>query len=371
MEIRWPDIFLSLGVLIVCLIYYGKWKYKYWIRKKVPHVEASFPMGNYEVPWAIKQGLHQITTNIYNEFKAKGYKYGGAYSFFRPMFIPVDLDLVKHIFIKDFQYFTERGMYYNGKADPLSEHLFNIEGTKWKPLRNHISPIFSSGKLKSMFSTVLDCGNDLAKQIEKLRVTQGYMSIREIGAHYTTNVIGACFFDLKVNCFENPTNELRRHNRTFFKNGIGKAMRIFSLRSFPSLCRLLGVLVIDKEITDFYAKAMKEIFDYRESSDVKKKDFLQLLIDMKNGTNNKQKMLTFEQAAGQCLLFFVAGFETSSLAMTFVFYEIGQDQEMQDKMREEVRRAIKKHDGKITYDAIMEMTYMTQVFTGNTFVCTK
>lgn len=47
-----------------------------------------------------------------------------------------------------------------------------------------------------------------------------------------------------------------------------------------------------------------------------------------------------------------------------MFYEVSQNQEIQGKIREEVLKAMKNHDGEITYEAIQEMTYLTQVING-------
>lgn len=63
-------------------------------------------------------------------------------------------------------------------------------------------------------------------------------------------------------------------------------------------------------------------------------------------------------------MFFLAGFETSSNTMGNLMTELSQHPDIQDKLRSEVDAVLAKHNGKITYDALHEMTYMEQVIDG-------
>lgn len=76
METNWQDVAILLASSFIFLFIFAKWVYKYWERKKVLYLELTFPLGNLEAPWAIKIGLHKTIVDIYNNFKAKGYKYG-------------------------------------------------------------------------------------------------------------------------------------------------------------------------------------------------------------------------------------------------------------------------------------------------------
>lgn len=71
-----------------------------------------------------------------------------------------------------------------------------------------------------------------------------------------------------------------------------------------------------------------------------------------------------DEAAAQCFVFFLAGFETSSTTMTFALYELAQQQDIQDRVREEIQTVLAKHDDQMTYDSLSDLKYMKQVIDG-------
>lgn len=75
--------------------------------------------------------------------------------------------------------------------------------------------------------------------------------------------------------------------------------------------------------------------------------------------------LTDTLLTAQAVVFFVAGFETSSSTMAFSLYELAQNQEIQDKLRQEIRKMDEKNNGVLTYTDIKEMKYLDKVFKGN------
>lgn len=51
-----------------------------------------------------------------------GWNYFGLFLGIKPYFVPLDIDLTKFIMARDFSHFTERGMYYNERDDPLCKY---------------------------------------------------------------------------------------------------------------------------------------------------------------------------------------------------------------------------------------------------------
>lgn len=64
-------------------------------------------------------------------------------------------------------------------------------------------------------------------------------------------------------------------------------------------------------------------------------------------------------------MFFSAGFETSSTAMTNALYEMALNQKIQDRLREEINKKYTEYgDNLMKYENIKKMEYLNKVFRG-------
>jgi len=66
----------------------------------------------------------------------------------------------------------------------------------------------------------------------------------------------------------------------------------------------------------------------------------------------------------QALTFLTAGYETSGSTLSFALYELALHPEIQQRMRVEIMQVLSKHDGKLTYDGIQNMSYLDRVVSG-------
>jgi len=123
------------------------------------------------------------------------------------------------------------------------------------------------------------------------------------------------------------------------------------------LQNFLNLRVHDKGIIDFFKNLVEDTIKYREENNIKRNDFMDSLINLKNSPNG----ISFNDILGQCYVFFAAGYETSSSTMTFTLYELAQNQSIQTRVRNEINDILEKHNGELSYDSISEMTYLEQV----------
>lgn len=353
---------IVITTIMMCL----KWRFGFWKRKRFPYARTTSSFGGLLDLVTLKKGNGEYFSNIYDETKSRNLPHIGAFFFLKPVYVPTNLDIIKHILTKDFNNFMDRGMYFNLEDDPLSGHLFNLEGEPWRSLRHKLSPTFTSGQMKLMFPTLADCGEKFRTYLSKFSSEQA-VDIKDTLARLTTDIIGSCAFGIQCNSLENPEAEFRKYGKMLFDIDYIEFLRALVNFTMPQkFLRFIHMRVIKRAVSKFFMTVVKETVAYRERDHVYRKDFMQLLLQLKNNeADNKHGSITLEEIAAQALIFFLAGFETSSTTMTFALYELALNQDIQDKLREEINAVLKKYENQLTYECTMEMHYMQTVIEGN------
>ncbi|KAL1492263.1 hypothetical protein ABEB36_012738 [Hypothenemus hampei] len=332
--------------------------YTYWKKKGVPFLKPKFPKGNanYFIP---RDATYAGEAKYwFDEFRKRGYKFGGVWSGNRPVLVLTDPEYIKDIITKDFHHFIDRDFAVNHR-DLLTVHLFNIRNPEWKSLRQKLTPTLTSGKMKIMFDGVLKCSNYMIDSLQKDAQIGSDINIREVLAAFTTDVIGNVAFGVDCNSFDESQNEFRKNGRLLFRTSFTKSLKRFILSYFPNFFHLLQ-LKLTPAALDFFVNVVKQAMEFRSKNNVHRNDFLQLLIDMNQEKKDGEKPFSFEQIVANTILFFIAGFDTSSTAMNFTLYELSRNPEIQEKARQEINKVLLKYDGQVTYESLQEMSYLQQ-----------
>lgn len=374
-----PVIMVTLLILLPLVLYiYYKRKHSYWLNRNVPFLEPSIPFGNLGAFVLRKTSIMRLLRDFYFECKLKGHKYTGIYLYARKALFISDPRLIKQILTTDFHYFHDRDIYYDEKNDPVTANLISLTGQKWKNLRAKISPTFTSGKLKTMFHTIFHCAEELSSVFHKY--TNGPVEIKDLLTRFTTDVIGSCAFGIECNSLKDPNTEFRKYGKKVTRQGVTDVIKLVIYKNFPRLAKFMKLRVISADVSNFFIDVVKQTIDHREQNNVVRNDFMQLLIQLKNNgqledddnlkisKNLSDFKLSFNEIAAQSFIFFLAGYESSSTVTSFALYELAVHEDMQQRLREEILRVRSKYDGKITYEGIMEMSYMEQIILGNLHV---
>ncbi|XP_025073878.1 cytochrome P450 6B2-like, partial [Pogonomyrmex barbatus] len=354
------EILCGIAVIILGLYYFLTSSYDFWKSRGVPGPRPIPGFGNFKDVMLTKISMGDYLMKVYNDYKDEPMI--GIYTRKTPVLIIKDPDLIKDVLIKDFSKFADRGIPISEKADPLSLHLFSLEPKRWRPLRMKLSPVFTSGKLKEMFSLISECADHLVQYTEKVTSKNEPIECRELMAKYTTDVIGSCAFGIEMNSMSDEDSEFRKMGRKVFKPNWTNVMRARIRQIVPGLYNLLGYILPQSEITKFFTRVIVESMEYRDMNNITRHDFIDTLRELKKNPDQLDDIkLTDNLIASQAFVFFLAGFETSSTTMSNALYELALNPKIQDKLRAEIDECYAKHGERLTYDNIKQLDYLDKV----------
>lgn len=367
--IQFSVYIIYVFVLLICLFYaYVKLvAFQYWRRRNVKQLNPIFPLGDLYL--MIKQGvgLGTFYDNLYQNTKQEAFV--GFYNLTKPALIINDALMVKNIMVRDASYFPDRGSYSDEKRDPLSGGLFSQSGEKWRHMRMKLTPSFTSGKLKGMFQTMLDCGVRLKQYVLPCAEEGKEIEMRDLMARFTTDIVASVAFGNEIDSINDPDQIFREMGRKTLGLTFKNAFRLGCTLLAPNLLKLSRLKAVDDDVEDFFIQLIKKNLEYREANNISRRDFLQLLIQLRNTGSIKLnddwdakvsqvKTMTVNEMAAQAFTFYVAGFETSSTTMSFCLYELAKNKHILSKVQKEIDQILNRHDSEWNYDALQEMTYL-------------
>ena len=207
-------------------------------------------------------------------------------------------------------------------------------------------------------------------------------------------------FGIETNSFADPDNIFRKMALTLVgapgyasKWAIPKTFVIFLM---PKLANMLGWTFLDGKAQQFYADVIRKTYKKRVETGERRNDIIDLIIDAKkNFDASKQKaegeMLVEEELEDQfekdaaldtsdvksedidkqvdmdtllvanAMVFFFAGFETTSSGLCVVAIRIANLPDVQDKIIEEIDEVFDSDDAEVTFERIQELKYLDKV----------
>ncbi|XP_013192036.1 cytochrome P450 6B7 [Amyelois transitella] len=370
-------IMITVIVAVIALIaayLFGTRYHDYWLKKGIKHDKPIPFFGtNFSVTFGLKS-VTQVFAEAYRKYPTE--KAVGLYFESRPMLVVRDLEIAKRVLTTDFANYYSRGLNHNKDViEPMAKNLFFVDGDTWRLLRQRMTPAFTSGKLKAMFPLIVERAEKLQTRALQAAAAGKPLDARDLMARYTTDFIGACGFGLDADSLNEEDSAFRKLGVKIFKPDFKDIIVIVVKQLFPELFKHAKVLgKIELEINAL----VHEILTRRNYEPSGRNDFIDLLLEcrkkglMVGESIEKRKpdgtpltvSMELDEAliAAQVFVFFAAGFETSSSATSYTLHELAYNPQVQKKVQDEVDRVLAKHNNKLSYDAIREMTYLECTF---------
>ncbi|XP_068631672.1 cytochrome P450 9e2-like [Battus philenor] len=326
---------------------------------------------------------------LYNAFPEE--RFVGRFEFLNPMVVVRDIELIKMIAVKDFEYFLDHRSFVDEKYDPFfGRNLFSLKGQEWKDMRSTLSPAFTSSKIRLMVPFMEEVGELMIKSLkEKARSSKnGYIDIdcKDLTTRYANDVIASCAFGLKVDSHSDQNNMFYQMGKVASTFNYKQLLKFFALTSWPNISKVLKISLFTESTKKFFWDLVMNTMSDRETKNIVRPDMIHLLMEAKKGQLTHEKKGVVDTDAGfatveessvgkekidrvwsdidlvaQAVLFFIAGFETISSAMSFALHELAVHPDIQEKLYQEIKENETKCGGKLDYNAIQNMTYLDMV----------
>ena len=266
----------------------------------------------------------------------------------------------------------------------IESNFFTVYlGDEWKAMRALVTPIFTSGRMKTMVPIMNKICEDLKTFSGELAKESHEIDTKELFSSAAFEIIMSTGFGVDVNAWNDKDNIFKKMAWTYlgYIGDTKKLMIKFILAFFfPQITAKLKIRVFDEESEDFLANVMKQTLEQRRSGNApKRNDLVDLFIQaMENaetvedasGSNSTAAILAKMSdekkeiaIVSQALIIFLAGFDTTSTALSLTFHFLATNLDCQDKLLEEINAAVDDNDGKedLTYDQITKLEYTEAV----------
>ena len=146
-----------VALLVVGIVYFYKSCTKHYGTLEelgIPVIKPflCFGSGPY---WFHKVDLQEFDVQ---QLKKAGTKTWGIYEGSTPVVLTVDADLIKEVYIKNFDHFQKRMEF---DVPDKYKTLDLLIGEDWKYVRKTLSPVFTTGKLKTMIDPIQEVADKL------------------------------------------------------------------------------------------------------------------------------------------------------------------------------------------------------------------
>lgn len=335
----------------------------------------------------------------YNLFPKWTKLYGPIVGFYiggQPQVLITDFDLIRQVMIKDFDLFHGRNKLIPGGLQPqpqLQKAIIWVQGHLWRQLRSTMTPSFSISKLNAMEQLIKSSIENMVRELDEEVKSGKEFNIKPIAEELTFSIATKCFLGLDLSL-----RSMTKETQSFLKMirpKIEKSLLAMAMILFPSLTFIVYPLRVWWETFRLHMlwsaegvcyDVLKKVLKVRRSVETKSNDLLQLLMDseiIRSSSENTLEMssddvdvldknspmlknltserLSDDEIISNVNIFVLAAFETSSVTLQFALHNLVNNQDVQERLRNELKQAIIHNGGEASFKTFSKVPLLSHV----------
>ncbi|KAG9510292.1 Cytochrome P450 3A4, partial [Fragariocoptes setiger] len=387
---------------------YYRYKHGYWSRRGIRGPKPYLIVGN------LFEELVKNRPLLWRNWIKQYGQVMGTYSGVKPILLVADAELIKNILVKDAHVFPNR-MHFDYLDKNTYNMLFFMRDARWKSLRSLLAFTMTSGKIKRLFPLMMESGDELmgavGKQAKKSH-GNNLLDTKTVYGCYTMDVIARSSFAARFDS-KNSDQKHRTELVTFLMNNLSEFSfpRIAIAIMIPKMIlEAIGFSINGGHVDRRLTTVVQSIIDSRRKLGPKSRrdDMLQLLLDLdaskgigehmletttgdeseshhvasadkeeikevlehgkkssavvaanhgpKSDDHEAKMKLTDNEIIGNCQLFIIAGYDTTSSLLSFFTHTLAHHPEAQQKLYEEIKTAFPS--GVFNYETVTRLSYL-------------
>lgn len=256
-------------------------------------------------------------------------------------------EFAKYILLDNGPNYT-KSLAYNLLKVLLGQGLVTSEGDFWKRQRRLIQPAFHRKKLEEITAMMVSRAEQAAVKFETYAADGRYFDVMPEMTALTLDIISKAMFSSGV---EEKADLVGRQIGLLNGYTIEKLNNPIRLPFLPTPFNIK-----ERKAVNILNGVVYDIINARRKEGVSKNDLLGMLLDARDEENGES--MSDQQVRDEVMTIFVAGNETSSMALSWNLYLLSQNPEAEKKMLEEIDA---RAGAELNFHTMTEYVYVKQV----------
>lgn len=324
---------LILGGLVISLLAWHHHKESFFRKHRIPFVQSSLVGGSLKDVILRKKSVAEVIVDVYKEAERRNLPCIGVRFLHKNCLVIRDLDLVKRVLVEDFNHFSDRSAHGNPHRDPFGGYnLFMAKNPLWHEMRAKITPVFTTSRMRKFFEEIHGIGEKLNKKLLHEIDTEKVLTLKDLNGAYTTDVYASCSFGISVNFLDDPQSVFGRTALEMFNFKLFRALEFGAFFVAPELSNLLPLFFFSKAGSKYLKTMLSAVMEERKRKGITRNDLMDVIMKIKSVQENRSSgggddktQFSDDMLLAQSVIFFIAGFETTSTALTHTLYELSRN----------------------------------------------
>ncbi|XP_033728745.1 cytochrome P450 3A8-like isoform X2 [Pecten maximus] len=271
-----------------------------------------------------------------------------------------DRTMINEVLVKKFNIFSNRWV-PDIFPEPLDKGVSFLWDKEWKRVRLLLPSVFKTSKIRKMTSNVNRYAVNITQEFEAAAKSNSTITPKSFFCTYALHVICACAFGVDLDDDKEKREEFYKNLQGLFNNKFNACLILaVTIPHADKLLKRFDVSPFPRKTVKFVIdKVTKLINKRRTNPELRRDDFLQLLTDASSGQSGSKNELSTEEANAQAFSFMIGSYETSSACLQFITYELALNQQVQEKLKREIRNVIGEDEP--TYEHLQDLKYTDYV----------